>query len=79
MHYLLYYEVEDDYVERRAEYRALHLELAWEAHRRGDLVLAGPLAGPVDGAVLLFSGPSAAVAEAFAEKAEPTSEALGSP
>jgi hypothetical protein len=35
-------------------------------------VLAGALANPVDGAVLLFTGDSATVAENFA-KADPTS------
>jgi uncharacterized protein YciI len=33
---------------------------------RGELLLGGALADPVDGAVLLFSGSSPAVAEAFA-------------
>jgi len=33
---------------------------------RGELVLGGALANPIDGAVLLFRGASPAVAEAFA-------------
>ena len=69
-HFLLFYEVGPDYVERRGEYRAVHLEKAWASHQRGDLVLAGALAEPVDGAVLLFRGESAAVAEGFA-RADP--------
>lgn len=70
MHYLLFYEVGDDYVERRAEFRNVHLKLGWEAAQRGELVLGGALANPVDGAVLLFSGDSSEVAEKFA-KADP--------
>ena len=70
MHYLLFYEVVDDYVERRAQFRAAHLKLAREAAARGELILAGGLANPVDGSVLLFKADSAAVAEAFA-KADP--------
>jgi uncharacterized protein YciI len=66
MHYLLLYDVVPDYVERRAAFRAEHLTLAWQAHERGELVLGGALADPVDGAVLLFRGDSSAVAEAFA-------------
>ena len=66
MHYLLFYDVVPDYVERRAPFRAEHLELARAAHARGDLVLGGALADPVDGAVLLFRGDSPAAAEAFA-------------
>ena len=66
MHYLLMYEVVPDYVERRAAYRAEHLALARAAHARGELLLGGALADPVDGAVLLFQGDSADVAERFA-------------
>lgn len=66
MHYLLLYDVVPDYVERRAPLRAEHLALARAAHARGDLVLGGALADPVDGAVLLFRGDSPAAAEAFA-------------
>jgi len=70
MHYLLFYEVGDDYVSRRAEFRDAHLEKAWKAYERGELLLGGALANPVDGAVLLFRGDSAEVAEKFA-KADP--------
>lgn len=70
MHYLLFYEVGDDYVSRRAEFRIAHLENAWAASERGELILGGALANPVDGAVLLFQGDSPAVAEKFA-RADP--------
>jgi uncharacterized protein len=66
MHYLLFYEVGEDYVARRAEFRDAHLEKAWKSSECGELVLGGALASPVDGAVLLFKGDSAAVAENFA-------------
>jgi hypothetical protein len=67
MHFLLLYDVAPDYLTRRGEYRAEHLALGWAAHARGELVLGGALADPVDGAVLLFRGDSPAVAERFAE------------
>jgi len=70
MHYLLFYEVGEDYVSRRAEFRDAHLEKAWKASARGELVLGGALANPVDGAVLLFRGDSPEVAEKFA-RADP--------
>src|ERR1700677_5046595 len=54
MHFLLFYEAGEDYVARRAAFRAVHLELAWAASERGELVLGGALADPVDGALLLF-------------------------
>jgi hypothetical protein len=66
MHYLLFYDVGDGYVERRVALRAAHLAHAREAVTRGELVLGGALANPVDGAVLLFRGPSPEVAERFA-------------
>lgn len=70
MHYLLLYDVVPDYVERRAAFRAEHIALAQAAHARGELVLGGALADPVDGAVLVFRGASPASAEEFA-KADP--------
>jgi uncharacterized protein len=67
MHYLLLYDVVDDYLERRAALRDAHLRHARAAHARGELLLGGALADPVDGAVLLFRGSSPEVARAFAE------------
>ncbi len=66
MHYLLFYDVVSDYVERRAPLRAAHLAYAWAAVDRGELVLGGALADPANGAVLLFQCDSPAPAEAFA-------------
>ena len=51
MHYVLLYEVVEDYVARRTAFRAEHLRLAKEAHARGEIVLAGALADPADGAM----------------------------
>jgi uncharacterized protein len=66
MHYLLFYELTSDYLERRIALRREHLELAREAHERGELILGGALSNPVDRAVLLFRGDSPEVAESFA-------------
>lgn len=67
MHFLLFYDLAPDYLERRASFRAEHLALAWAAQASGDLVLAGALADPADGAVLLFTGDTPEAAERFAE------------
>ncbi len=67
MHYLLFYDVVDNYVERRAPFRAAHLAYAKDALARGELVLGGAFANPVDGTVLLFKGSSPSVAETFAK------------
>ena len=66
MHFLLLYDLVDDYLERRAPLRPEHLGLAEAAHDRGELVMAGALADPADRAVLVFQGDTPAVAEAFA-------------
>lgn len=67
MHYLLFYDVADDYVVRRQALRAAHLAHAQPYVERGELVLGGALAEPVDAAVLLFRGETPAAASAFAE------------
>lgn len=66
MHYLLFYDVVGDYETRRMPLRGSHLAYAQTFVDRGELLLGGALANPVDGAVLLFQTGSAAVVEAFA-------------
>lgn len=65
MHFLLFYTYSADVLERRAQFRARHLKLAWEAQQRGELILGGALTDPVDMGVLLFSVPSRDVIEKF--------------
>ncbi len=66
MHYLLLYEFVPDYLQRRGEFRSQHLQAAWKAQGRGELVLAGAFADPADGAALLFQCESSQVPEQFA-------------
>jgi len=66
MYYLLLYEVVDRFAERRVPYRDAHLKLARAAADTGELVLAGALADPVDGAVLVFDTSDPSAAERFA-------------
>jgi uncharacterized protein YciI len=67
VYFILLYDVVDDYVERRAALRDAHLSLARASHERGEMVLAGAFADPVDGAALVFKGEDRSVAERFAE------------
>jgi uncharacterized protein len=67
VHFLLFYEFVPEYLQRRAQYRAEHLRIAWASHDRGELILGGALAEPADGAVLLFRGTDDRVARSFAE------------
>ena len=65
MHYLLLYDYVENAVERRAPYREEHIKLAREAHERGELVMAGAYADPVDGAVFVFRVDDPSVVDAF--------------
>jgi uncharacterized protein YciI len=65
MHHLLFYDFAPDYLSRRAPLRAAHLQVAWAAQARGELVLAGAVDDPLDSALLLFHCDSPAVIEAF--------------
>jgi hypothetical protein len=68
MHFLLFYDYVPDVLERRGPLRAAHLALAQAAQQRGELILGGALADPVDSAVLLFDCDSASVVENFVRK-----------
>ena len=65
-YYALFYDLVDDYLSRRAEFREEHLWLAREAQRRGHLLLAGALTDPTDRALLVFRAPDRSVVEQFA-------------
>jgi len=65
-YFALFYDVVDDYVARRSMYRDQHLELAMAAYERGEMVLAGALADPVDRALIVFRAADASVVEEFA-------------
>src|SRR5689334_20892375 len=67
VHWLLLYDLADDYLERRPEFREQHLGLATAAMARGEFVMGGALLDPVDEAVLVFRGPDESVASRFAE------------
>lgn len=66
MYYLLIYRTVENYVEKRAPYRAEHLGYSEAAHARGELFMGGALAEPADSAILIFKAESPAVAETFA-------------
>ena len=63
----LFYDLVDDYIERRAALRQEHLGLARAAHDRGELLLAGAMSDPYDQALLVWSTDDVGVVEAFAK------------
>ena len=68
MYYVLLYDLVDDYLDRRPEFREEHLGLARAAHERGELLLAGALAEPPDGAVLVWQAEDPSVIEDFVRR-----------
>jgi uncharacterized protein YciI len=66
-HFLLFYELAPDFMERRPQFRPAHLKLLWESADRGELVLGGALTEPTDTAVLFWHVPDRSVVEAFAK------------
>ena len=65
-YYALIYDLVEDYLARRAAFREEHLRLAAEAHARGELVMGGAFADPLDKALLVFRADDRGVAESFA-------------
>ena len=68
MYYMLLYDVVEDYINRRAPYRAEHLKLVNAAQERGELVMAGAFSDPVDGAALVFKTADPSVPKRFAQE-----------
>ena len=64
-YFALFYEVVDDFVERRAPFRQQHLQLVEQTHARGELLLAGVLAEPADRALLVFRCADRVIPETF--------------
>lgn len=69
-HYVLFYDYVEGIVEKRAPFRADHLAHAGAARDRGELLLAGAWAAPLDGAAFVFRVDGVARVDAFA-RADP--------
>ena len=69
-YFALFYDVVDGFIERRTPYREEHLRLAQEAHRRGEILLAGALGTPPDRALIVFHASDPSIPEDFA-RADP--------
>jgi uncharacterized protein YciI len=65
-YFALLYDVVDQFTERRAPFREAHLRLVRAAHARAEIFMAGAIGEPPEGALLVFRGDTAAVAEDFA-------------
>jgi uncharacterized protein YciI len=65
MYFILFYKTVENYIEKRVPLRNAHLALVKDAYYKGQLVMAGALADPPDGAVLIFKGDGPEGAEEF--------------
>lgn len=65
-YFVLRYEVVENFGERRTPLREEHLKLVREAHARGDIVMAGAVGNPPEGALVVFRSESVSTAENFA-------------
>lgn len=65
MHWLLTYDYVDDIAARRAPFREAHLGLVRRLHDRGDLLMAGAVGDPIDGALLVFTADDRSVVDEF--------------
>ena len=68
MYFLLFYDYDGNVLERRAPFRESHLALVKGYVDRGEIILAGAFADPVDGAVLAFKTEDPSRVEAFVSK-----------
>lgn len=64
---VLLYDLVDDYIGRREQFRPEHLSLARQAHDSGDLLAAGALSEPFDQALFVWRTDDESVLERFAE------------
>ena len=65
MHYVLSYDYVDNMAQRRGPFREAHLTAAKASADRGELVLAGGVGEPVEGALLVFRTEGPSIVEAF--------------
>ncbi len=66
-YYVLNYQLSENYLQERGQYRAEHLGMAKEAAEKGELVLGGAMDDPADQAILIFRGADENIARQFAE------------
>ena len=66
-YFLLFYDTVENYIEKRAPHRALHLAHVNKYHKSGQIVMGGALAEPADQAVIVFRVDDASIVEEFAQ------------
>ena len=62
----MFYDVVDNFADKRMPFREPHLKLVKEAHERGEIVMAGGLGDPLEQAMIVFRVADASTPEDFA-------------
>ena len=65
-YFALFYDVVDNFAERRMPFREVHLGKVKDAHQRGEIVMAGALGDPLEQALIIFRVADIATVEKFA-------------
>jgi uncharacterized protein len=65
-YYALFYDVVDNFAERRTPFRESHLSQVRERFERGEIVMAGALGDPPEKALIIFRAENPATIEDFA-------------
>ena len=65
MYYMLLYDYVEDVGDKRAPYRAAHLDLLEGLVRQGEVVMGGAWTDPLDGAAIVFKAQDRSAVEAF--------------
>ena len=68
MHFLLFYDYVANIAERRTPHRPGHLALIKEYVDRGEIVLGGAFADPLDGAAIVFNVADRAKVDDFVKR-----------
>ena len=67
MYFVLLYDYVDDVAERRPQFREEHLSAVSAHVERGEIIMAGAWANPMDGAAVVFRCEDRSLAERFVE------------
>lgn len=67
-YYILFYETVENYVEKRAPYRSVHLANAKAAVDRGEIIMGGAFDEPADGVAIVFKVNEISIITNFVEE-----------
>lgn len=67
MHYLLFYQTVEGFIEKRAAFRSAHLDLVKELVAKGQIIMGGAMADPADEALIIFECEDESIPQHFVQ------------